>query len=136
MHWMSVKLPDIFQMREHSWPCRFHIKVNELVIDSTITKSCTFYDVCLFFSSLSIVSIFVNVEKIQSALPTSNNLFTGIYRCCSSIYSIFKIHLKYGQDTIKRQFNSTMENNFAGKTACSLSYPGAGVRQKNLFHLN
>jgi hypothetical protein len=27
-----------------------------------------------------------------------------------------------------RQFNSTMENNFAGKTACSLSCPGAGVR--------
>jgi hypothetical protein len=25
MHWMSVKLPDNFQMREHSWPCRFHI---------------------------------------------------------------------------------------------------------------
>jgi hypothetical protein len=39
-------------------------KVNKLVIDSTITKSCTFYDVCLFFSSLSIVSIFVYVEKI------------------------------------------------------------------------
>jgi hypothetical protein len=32
MHWMSVKLPDNFQMREHSWPCRFHIKVNKLVI--------------------------------------------------------------------------------------------------------
>jgi hypothetical protein len=28
MHWMSVKLPDNFQMREHSWPCRFHIKCN------------------------------------------------------------------------------------------------------------
>ena len=26
MHWMSVKLPDNFQMREHSWPCLFHIK--------------------------------------------------------------------------------------------------------------
>ena len=25
MHWMSVKLPDNVQMREHSWPCRFHI---------------------------------------------------------------------------------------------------------------
>jgi hypothetical protein len=25
MHWTSVKLPDNFQMREHSWPCRFHI---------------------------------------------------------------------------------------------------------------
>jgi hypothetical protein len=39
-----------------------------------------------------------------------------------------EIHLKYCQDTINLQFNSTMENNFAGKTACSLSYPGAGVR--------
>ena len=26
-HWMSVKLPDNFKMREHSWPFRFHIKV-------------------------------------------------------------------------------------------------------------
>jgi hypothetical protein len=25
LHWMSVKLPDNFQMREHSWACRFHI---------------------------------------------------------------------------------------------------------------
>jgi hypothetical protein len=25
MHWMSVKLPDSFQIREHSWPCLFHI---------------------------------------------------------------------------------------------------------------
>ena len=38
------------------------------------------------------------------------------------------MHLKYCQDTINRQFNSTMENNFAGKTSCSLSYSGAGVR--------
>jgi hypothetical protein len=34
------------------------------MIDSTITRSCTFYDVCLFFSTLSIVAIFVYVEKI------------------------------------------------------------------------
>jgi hypothetical protein len=26
MHWMSVKLPDNFQICEHSWPCLFHIK--------------------------------------------------------------------------------------------------------------
>ena len=25
-HWMSVKLADNFQIREHSWPCLFHIK--------------------------------------------------------------------------------------------------------------
>ena len=24
MHWMSVKLADKFQIREHSWPCLFH----------------------------------------------------------------------------------------------------------------
>ena len=28
MYWMSVKLPDNFRMREHSWPCRFHIILN------------------------------------------------------------------------------------------------------------
>jgi hypothetical protein len=27
MHW-SVKLPDNFEMRKHSWPCRFHINNN------------------------------------------------------------------------------------------------------------
>jgi len=25
MRWMSVKLADNFQIREHSWPCLFHI---------------------------------------------------------------------------------------------------------------
>jgi len=25
MHWTSVKLADNFQIREHSWPCLFHI---------------------------------------------------------------------------------------------------------------
>jgi hypothetical protein len=29
MHWMSVKLPDNFQIHEHSWPCLFHINHNE-----------------------------------------------------------------------------------------------------------
>jgi hypothetical protein len=47
---------------------------------------------------------------------------------CIFIVFYCEIHLKYCQDTINRQFNSTMENNFAGKTVCSLSYPGAGVR--------
>ena len=64
------------------------------------------------------------------------NFFTAIYRAVVVAFIIYlkcivfycEIHLKYCQDTINRQFNSTMENNFAGKTACSLSYPGAGVR--------
>jgi hypothetical protein len=37
MHWMSVKLPDNFQMREHSWPCRFHI--NLLILSSTFLRA-------------------------------------------------------------------------------------------------
>jgi hypothetical protein len=28
MHWISAKLPDNFQIREHSWPCWFHINNN------------------------------------------------------------------------------------------------------------
>jgi hypothetical protein len=62
-------------------------------------------------------------KKIKEYLSNSvrNSFFsTSVFYC--------EIHLKYCQDTINRQFNSTMENNFAGKTACSLSYPGAGVR--------
>jgi hypothetical protein len=27
---MSMKLPDNFQIREHSWPCRFHIIIDNL----------------------------------------------------------------------------------------------------------
>ena len=39
MHWMSVKLPDNFQIREHSWPCRFHINItNDNLIDLAITS--------------------------------------------------------------------------------------------------
>jgi hypothetical protein len=26
MHWMSVKLPDNIQMREHSWPCLISLR--------------------------------------------------------------------------------------------------------------
>jgi len=39
-----------------------------------------------------------------------------------------KYILKYCQETINRQFTSTMENNFAGKRACSLCYPGTWIR--------
>jgi hypothetical protein len=38
MHWMSVKLPDNFQMREHSWPCRFHIILQESCKIETFTE--------------------------------------------------------------------------------------------------
>jgi hypothetical protein len=40
MYWMSVKLPDNFQMREHSWPCRFHIM--RALASSLWFKMCTY----------------------------------------------------------------------------------------------
>jgi hypothetical protein len=60
-------------------------------------KSCTFYGVWLFFSSLVNICLrWENIEcspllvtnvksKITSLCPTSNNLCTGIYCCCSNI---------------------------------------------------
>ena len=38
MHLMSVKLPDNFQIREHSWPCLFHIKPYKITRKTTIWK--------------------------------------------------------------------------------------------------
>ena len=31
-----VQLPDNFQMREHSWPCRFHISLNQINLSNLI----------------------------------------------------------------------------------------------------
>jgi len=36
---MSVKLPDNFQMREHSWPCQFHIIAGMATISTKETLS-------------------------------------------------------------------------------------------------
>jgi hypothetical protein len=44
MHWMSVKLPDNFQMREHSWPCRFHIKIKQYVHFTTLKRFQIIYE--------------------------------------------------------------------------------------------
>jgi hypothetical protein len=38
MHWMNVKLPDNFQMREHSWPCRFQRRRFFLEINQSETR--------------------------------------------------------------------------------------------------
>jgi hypothetical protein len=27
VHWMRMKLPDNFHIREHLWPCLFHIMI-------------------------------------------------------------------------------------------------------------
>jgi hypothetical protein len=33
-----VQLPDNFQMRKHSWPCRFHIKIKQDVHFTTLKR--------------------------------------------------------------------------------------------------
>ena len=32
MHWMSMKLADNFQIREHSWPCMFQKDKQDKII--------------------------------------------------------------------------------------------------------
>ena len=44
------------------------------------------------------------------------------------LWNTFKKLSRHGCISINWQFNSTMENNFAGKRACCLSYTGAWVR--------
>ena len=61
----------------------------------------------------------------------------NIYHCCGTIWgyclyilllNIFEIMPRHGGISINQQFTSTMENNLAGKSACSLSYPEAWVK--------
>ena len=49
------------------------------------------------------------------------------------LWSTFKILPRHGCISINRQFNSTMENNFAGIRACSLSYPRSRGKIKKIF---
>jgi hypothetical protein len=58
MHWMSVKLPDNFQIREHSWPCLFHINY-------TLYKNPGFWLV----NSRCIFRVFSYLGLIRSFLP-------------------------------------------------------------------
>jgi hypothetical protein len=50
---MSVKLPDNFQMREHSWPCRFHIKIKQDFHFTTLKRFKIIKLTNLWYASLS-----------------------------------------------------------------------------------
>jgi hypothetical protein len=67
------------------------------------------------------------LRKYIKKIPPFDQRQITFLRAFIAVVVAFIIYL-YCQDTINRQFNSTMENNFAEKTACSLSCPGAGVR--------
>jgi hypothetical protein len=60
---------------------------------SHLFLSCQYLFTLRKYRVLSLVSN-VNDFSFTSLWPTSNNLFTGIYRCCSSIY-IYNIFIKY-----------------------------------------
>jgi hypothetical protein len=58
MHWMSVKLPDNFQICEHSWPCLFHIKFNvknQYLVKNSWFFSNFFQNECKFTVPLKVV---------------------------------------------------------------------------------
>jgi hypothetical protein len=111
-----------------------------------LKKSCTFYGVWLFFSSLYRVNICLLWENIECfpLLVTSVNkkklppfdqrqitflqVFIAVVVAyiqyidkihCILLWNTFKILPRHECISINRQFNSTMENNFAGIRTCS-----------------
>ena len=54
-----MKFPDNFQMREHSWPCRFHIKY---IINVTTTEINT-YKKIFEFGQREVISFFTLVTN-------------------------------------------------------------------------
>jgi hypothetical protein len=65
MHWMSVKLPDNFQMREHSWPCWFHIITDDNNYNNTLL-----FDFVVFFGTrFAFLHLYLQRNAMQTALP-------------------------------------------------------------------
>jgi hypothetical protein len=65
MHWMSVKLPDNFQMREHSWPCWFHIITDDNNYNNTLL-----FDFVVFFGTrFAFLHLYRQRNAMQTALP-------------------------------------------------------------------
>ena len=72
MHWVRVKLPDNFQIREHSWPCLFHITVD--------IKVCTRETIWIFFrSSLGSIQISQCSFSLSESLLTSEKADDPLY---------------------------------------------------------
>ena len=83
MHWMSVKLPDNFQMCEHSWPCRFHIIIlwciwvkSHAVNTQLICKTACFNLVEIDFRS----NFLFETWLLKNMMPTSGSHDTTEYR--------------------------------------------------------
>ena len=79
-----MKLPDNFQMREHSWPCRFHISPMCLV-NCTSSISClpiVHVCVCLFLPPLTIITSLFDEMMVTLSLLVS--LCTMCSACCRS----------------------------------------------------
>ena len=71
----------------------------------------------------------VNIKKIPPFDQRQITVYISIYHCCGSFLRYSLYILSWNTFKIQPwQFTSTMENNFAVKSVCSLSYPGAWVR--------
>ena len=62
MYWMRVKLQDNCQMREHSWPCRFHIMkyIGMMAETESFLSTC-----CISFSIHSCRSCYATLHLCQ-----------------------------------------------------------------------
>jgi hypothetical protein len=116
MHWMSVKLPDNFQMREHSWPCRFHIICKSyLPLINSDRKIIVIVLICvrvisrwstltvLHFCTFYFVGIITGACGMESPTPTLLNfLFIFNYNKIFIISSIFPLFIVFVPISIRR----------------------------------
>jgi len=111
MHWMSVKLPNNFQMCEHSWTCRFHIIVERIQISYflALSRVARFYATTeqkFIHSFWNALRIRRKINQLQSSCYTSSINYTTQsnpwicrYRFNGKVFLIFSvsslIHVKF-----------------------------------------
>ena len=76
---MSVKLSDNFQMREHSWPCRFHIILfTKMEVDTALSSIETKYSLKFKGKQIQAIESIVSGKDTFVVLSTGYVLFTNI----------------------------------------------------------
>ena len=128
MHWMSVKLPDNFQMREHSWPCRFHInnKASNAKIGQNVNKA------VYFFARVNLVVCFDSIlPKYTSALlfwginPSSERhreLFVGCWSLMTSMGGNSHC-ICPGLNNSNTKIKSNTDKNIINRQLCCCCFP-------------
>ena len=130
MRWMSEKLSDNFQIREHSWPCLFHIILQSVVTSDVYTQkldnihlsSDVIFPVTTVLSASCEPLVSLSVRSKQDAIRVRVNIvffaYNVTYKPCLIFFIILHILTCNNElrSMIKTQENSLNERNRWNKT--------------------